>query len=404
MQGFEALANAAKQFSAGINMGFLYDPQRRLFGIGYLVGGPREFTSHYDLLASECRLASLVAIAKGDVPVEHWFALARPHASSAGGQTLLSWSGTMFEYLMPLLFTRTFANSLLDQACREAVRRQIEYGREKQVPWGVSESAYSALDANQIYQYRAFGVPALALKQGLDDDLVVAPYATMLALSIDPTARRTTSSGWRNSVWPVPWACTNRSISRGKASRDGDRGVVIYAYMAHHQGMSLAGAGQCTAPRRDAAAFPRRSAHSRRRIAAVRTHSDSFGSPWKSRTQVRQPIRPVATEEPAERTWKEETSLPRVHLQGNGRYSLMVTNSGGGYSRWNDFDLTRWRSDTTLRSVGQLPLYPRSAIGRSLGRGPSARWAADRAQRRLAFPRIAPSFTGGCPASKPFWK
>ena len=151
-----------------------------------MVGGPREFTSHYDLLASECRLASLVAIAKGDVPIEHWFALGRPHASSAGGQTLLSWSGTMFEYLMPLLFMRTFANSLLDQACREAVRRQIEYGREKKVPWGISESAYSALDSNQIYQYRAFGVPALALKQDLEDDLVVAPYATMLALSIDP--------------------------------------------------------------------------------------------------------------------------------------------------------------------------------------------------------------------------
>ncbi len=168
MQRFDALALAAKQFSAGINMGFLYDPQRRLFGIGYVVGGPREFTSHYDLLASECRLASLVAIAKGDVPIEHWFALGRPHVSSPSGQTLLSWSGTMFEYLMPLLFMRTFANSLLDRACREAVQRQIDYGREKSVPWGISESAYSALDSNQIYQYRAFGVPALALNPGMD--------------------------------------------------------------------------------------------------------------------------------------------------------------------------------------------------------------------------------------------
>ncbi len=128
--------------------------------MGYAVGGPVEFTSHYDLLASECRLASLVAIAKGDVPVEHWFALGRPRVSLPGGAVLLSWSGTMFEYLMPLLFTRTFANSLLDQACRDAVQQQIEYGHEKDVPWGISESAYSALDANQIYQYRAFGVPA----------------------------------------------------------------------------------------------------------------------------------------------------------------------------------------------------------------------------------------------------
>ena len=112
-------------------MRFLYDSSRRLFGVGYAVGGPVEFSSHYDLLASECRLASLVAIAKGDVPVEHWYALGRPRISLPGGAVLLSWSGTMFEYLMPLLFMRTFANSLLDHACREAVRQQIVYGHEK---------------------------------------------------------------------------------------------------------------------------------------------------------------------------------------------------------------------------------------------------------------------------------
>ena len=125
-----------RNWPRGINMRFLYDAARRLFGVGYAVGGPLEFTSHYDLLASECRLASLVAIAKGDVPVEHWFALGRPRSAASDGQVLLSWSGTMFEYLMPLLFTRTFANSLLDRACREAVERQIEYGREKTSPVG----------------------------------------------------------------------------------------------------------------------------------------------------------------------------------------------------------------------------------------------------------------------------
>src|SRR5450759_176871 len=136
-------------------MGFLYDPRRRLFGIGYQVGGPHEFTSHYDLLASECRLASLVAIAKGDVPVEHWYSLGRPRVTLPSGTALLSWSGTMFEYLMPNLFMRNFPNSLLDHASREAVRQQIDYGNDNRVPWGVSECAYGALDANQIYQYRA---------------------------------------------------------------------------------------------------------------------------------------------------------------------------------------------------------------------------------------------------------
>ena len=239
MRGFEALASSAKQFAAGVNMGFLYDPQRRLFGIGYLVGGPREFSSHYDLLASECRLASLVAIAKGDVPIDHWFALGRPHVSSAGGQTLLSWSGTMFEYLMPLLFMRTFANSLLDRACSLAVQRQIEYGREKQVPWGVSESAYSALDSNQVYQYRAFGVPALALKQGLTDDLVVAPYASMLALCIDPAGATGNLKRLEQLGLAGPMGLYESIDFTLQSKRDGDRGVVICAYMAHHQAMAL---------------------------------------------------------------------------------------------------------------------------------------------------------------------
>src|SRR6185369_14421364 len=131
------------------------------------------------------RLASLVAVAKNDVPANHWLALGRPYTMS-DGQVLLSWSGTMFEYLMPLLFTRNFRNSLLENACDAAVRSQIEYAEKRNVPWGISESAYSAIDIHRIYQYRAFGVPSLGLKRGLEDDLVVAPYATALALPVDP--------------------------------------------------------------------------------------------------------------------------------------------------------------------------------------------------------------------------
>ena len=183
-----ALMENAGRLADGINMRFLYDADRKLFGVGYAVGGPREFFSHYDLLASECRLASLVAIAKGDLPAEHWFALNRPYAWSSRSQTLLSWSGTMFEYLMPLLFTRTFSNSLLDYACRDAVQRQMAYGIDHGIPWGVSESAWSALDSHQIYQYRAFGVPALALNPVTEQDRVVSPYSTVLAMQVDPGA------------------------------------------------------------------------------------------------------------------------------------------------------------------------------------------------------------------------
>ena len=388
------LVGAVNRFAAGVNMGFLYDTQRRLFGVGYLVGGPREFSSHYDLLASECRLASLIAIAKGDVPIEHWPALGRPHVPGHGGQTMLSWSGTMFEYLMPLLFTRSFTNSMLDRACHAAVRRQIEYGREKGVPWGVSESAYSALDSNQIYQYRAFGVPGLALKHGLEDDLVVAPYATMLALLVDPLDAIENIKRLKDFGMGGPMGLYEAIDFTRESKRDGERGVVIYSYMAHHQGMSLLALDDIL----HGAAMQRRF-HDDLRIRAF--ESLLFERVPQARlpldeTQTSAPVvRPALNEEPAERAWKEDTAVPRVHLQGNGRYALMLTNSGGGYSRWNDFDLTRWRSDTTLDNWGSF-LYIRDVRSGEVwaaahqpvgGRSGTAvaRFSADRAefQRRV---------------------
>ena len=354
---FELLISQAKQLAAGINMGFLYDRRRRLFGIGYLVGGPLEFTSHYDLLASECRLASLVAIAKGDVPIAHWAALSRPLVHSAGHNALLSWSGTMFEFLMPLLFTRAFSNSLLSWACRQAVKLQIDYGREKSIPWGVSECAYSALDARQTYQYRAFGVPALALEQDLEEDLVVAPYATMLALLIEPRAaienlRRLEAAGLQG-----PMGLYESIDYTRQNQRDGEMGVVIYAYMAHHQGMSLLALDNVLHGR-----IVERRFHSDLRVRAIETllfeRIPITRSPLVEKQETFPPIRTAAADEPAERVWDEVSSVPRVHLQGNGSYSLMVTNSGTGYSRWKDFDITRWQSDTTLDPWGSF-LYLR---------------------------------------------
>jgi cellobiose phosphorylase len=395
VQDYEALGNSARQLSAGMNMGLLYDKNRRLFGIGYQVGSPLEFSSYYDLLASECRLASLVAIAKGDVPMEHWFALGRPHLRTGGGQTLLSWSGTMFEYLMPLLFMRTFANSLLDEACHEAVHKQIEYGEKNKVPWGVSESAYSALDANQVYQYRAFGVPSLALKQTLDGDLVVAPYATMLALAIDPAASAKNLRLLEEFGLLGPMGLYEAIDFTLQNKRGGDRGVVIYAYMAHHQGMTLLALDNLL----HRGVIERRF-HADLRVRAV--ESLLFERIPMVRVPLEEPrvdlpsIRPVTAEESAERAWKEDTYLPRVHLQGNMNYSLMVTNAGGGYSRWNNFDVTRWRSDTTLDPWGNF-LYIRDLksdvvwaaafhpVGGDQGTS-SARFSADRAEfhRRVA--------------------
>jgi cyclic beta-1,2-glucan synthetase len=394
LRGLEALAGAAARLAAGINMRFLYDSSRRLFGVGYAVGGPLEFSSHYDLLGSECRLASLVAIAKGDVPVEHWYALGRPRISLPGGAVLLSWSGTMFEYLMPLLFMRTFANSLLDDACRAAVRQQIAYANQKGVPWGISECAYGALDANQIYQYRDFGVPGLALKSGLEDDLVVAPYATMLALLIDPAAavanlKRLRASGFDGPMGPYESIDFNL-----ENTRNGERGVVIYAYMAHHQGMSLAALDDVLHHDVMVERF-----HGDVRVRAMESllfeRIPLTRPPAEAVEATKAPVRSAAEEEPADRLWSEDTATPRVHLQGNGRYALMVTNSGGSHSRWNEFDLTRWRSDTTLDRWGSF-LYIRDVrsdsvwsaalqpLGGQLNPAPpnatTVRFSADRAE------------------------
>ncbi len=383
------LSGDAHRFAEETKMRLLYDANRRLFGVGYAVGGPLEFNSHYDLLASECRLASLVAIAKGEVPVEHWRAMARPLASSHGGRTLLSWSGTMFEYLMPLLFTRSFSNSLLDHACRDALAQQIAYGHEKSVPWGVSEAAYSALDANQIYQYKAFGVPNLALKPGLEDDLVVSPYSSVLALTLDSEAAIDNLRRLATFDLDGPMGYYESIDFSRENSRDGKRGIVIYTYMAHHQGMSLIAL--------DAALHHdvmRNRFHRDVRIRAVESMLFERMPTTPLPEEEAQPSvirrRAISSDELPERTWKEDTPCPRVHLQGNGRYSLMVTSAGGGYSRSGDLDVSRWRSDSARDSWGSFVYIRdlRSAavwsatyqpVGGHLGTS-SATFSADRAE------------------------
>ncbi|MEO8096705.1 MAG: glucoamylase family protein [Acidobacteriota bacterium] len=351
IQKLESLALQASQFADGIDMGFLYDSGRRLFGIGYAVGNPVTFASHYDLLASECRLASLVSIAKGDIPIEHWFVLGRPRVSTPTRKALLSWSGTMFEYLMPLLFTEAFENTLLAHACDEAVEAQIVYGVQNGLPWGNSEAAYSALDGNKIYQYRAFGVPALALNPNADPGPVVTPYATVLALMVRPqeaceNLHRLESAGLAGAMGFY------ESIDYTRLHRAGDDkpGVPIFAYMAHHQGMSLVALNNTLNKN-----VVRRRFHADLRVRAV--ESLLFERVPIARVEAREIPRPrVAIESVAaqQRRWTKRTVLPRVHLNSNGRYSLMVTNSGGGYSRWKGFDITRWRSDAVQDRSGFL--------------------------------------------------
>ncbi|MEW5961687.1 MAG: glucoamylase family protein, partial [Chloroflexota bacterium] len=218
---------------------FLYDTSRGLLAIGYDAGERRRDPSCYDLLASEARLASFLLIAQGQVPQKHWFALGRLLTSHGGDVSLISWSGSMFEYLMPQLIMPSYENTLLEQTCKAAVSRQIEYGRQRAVPWGISESCYNATDATLVYQYRAFGVPGLGLKRGLGDDLVIAPYASALALTVMPLeACRNLQVQAANGFLGAYGFYEAIDYTPSRLPR-GKNHAIVHTFMAHHQGMSL---------------------------------------------------------------------------------------------------------------------------------------------------------------------
>ena len=234
----ENLARKCGEFAL-VDYDFLFDEARHLLTIGYNAGEHRPDPSYYDLLASEARLCSFVGIAQGQLPQESWFALGRLLTTAGGDPILLSWSGSMFEYLMPLIVMPTYENTLLDQTYRAAVARQIEYGTKRGVPWGISESGYNSIDARLNYQYRAFGVPGMGFKRGLADDLVIAPYASALALMVAPEEAclnlQTLAADGFEGEYGLYEAIdyTPSRVPRGQSN------VVVRSFMAHHQGMSL---------------------------------------------------------------------------------------------------------------------------------------------------------------------
>jgi cyclic beta-1,2-glucan synthetase len=353
----DELIAQSRELEEGMGLRFLYDEERRIFAVGYQVAERRLDTSFYDLLASEARLTSFLAIARGEVPVEHWWALSRPFGSAYGRLPLLSWSGTMFEYLMPLLFTQTHENSLLDRACYDAVRCQIGYARQNRVPWGISESAFSALDRNNVYQYRAFGVPALALKRGQDEDLVVAPYSAALALGVEPAAaiknlRRLANLG--DSALLSNYGYYEAIDYSRRTELDGAGGIIIHCYMVHHQGMSLLAYDNAL---HDNAM--RRRFHSDPRIRAteplLHEHIPEQILPTTGEAHEERPVRQtIATTGVPAVAQTPDIASPRTHLLSNGTCSVTVTNSGGGYLRWLDLDVTRWRADATCDVSGSF--------------------------------------------------
>mgnify|MGYP001574364078 CR=1 FL=1 len=340
---------------AETDLDFLYDPSRKLFSIGFLLEGHRRDPGYYDLFASEARVSSFLGIAQGKLPQEHWFALGRQLTAVDGAPALISWSGSMFEYLMPLIFMPVFENTLLDRTFHSAVLHQIRYGRRQGVPWGISESCYNLIDSQMNYQYRAFGVPELGLKQDLADDLVIAPYASVLALMVmpkDSCANLELMSrmgiigrfGFYESIDYTP----------GRVPQ-GHNYSVVRSFMAHHSGMNLLAINNVLLDDRMQKRFFS-DPEVRTSILLLQERVPVMRATLRQENRLLPAYERIARPEVREPVIQVYTNVhkpvPDVHLLSNGRYHVMLTSAGSGFSRWNNISLTRWREDITRDHMG----------------------------------------------------
>ena len=368
------LESTARSMALAMDFGFLFDRSRQLLSIGFLAPEGALDSNCYDLLASEARLASFFAIAKGDVAAKHWFRLGRAATPVAHGAALISWSGSMFEYLMPSLVMRAPAGSLLEQTNRLIVRRQIDYAAKLGLPWGVSESAYNARDLELTYQYSNFGVPGLGLKRGLGENRVIAPYATALAAMVDPRAAAANLARLAEVGAQGRYGFYDALDYTPARVPEGESVAIVRAFMAHHQGMTIVAIAD--------ALFDG--------VMRERFHAEPIVKASELLLQERMPrdvaaARPWAAEvksaagardvEPSggRRFATAHQATPATHLLSNGRYATMLTSAGSGYSRWGELALTRWREDATCDDFGSYLFIKdvRSGVAWSAGFQPS---------------------------------
>ena len=354
-----ALAADCERLAWAPDFDFLYHRKRHLFHIGYRVAEQQLDASFYDLLASESRLTSLLAIAKGEVPVRHWASLGRPFYAVGADVGLRSWSGSMFEYLMPTLILKEPYGSVLQGACHAAVMEQIAFARSEGVPWGISESAYAASDHTLAYQYAPQGVPRLALRRTPTDELVIAPYATALAAQITPHS-----------------ACSNFEVLEALAAR-GQYGFIealdyspgrqtekapftpVNTFMAHHQGMTIVALANVlfegVAQRWGMANAHIEAVASLLHETAPRELSTLYAPPAHPPALARQRRRQGQLREVLPGT----STLEPTHVLSNGRYSVTLRANGAGWSRWGQTGITRWRDDALRDAYGSF-FYVRS--------------------------------------------
>ncbi len=350
-----SLARLCERFLHEMDFHFLFDEKLKVLTIGYNVSEGQRDNAFYDLLASEARLASFVAIGTGDVPQEHWFRLGRQLTSVNAGRALISWSGTMFEYLMPLLVMRNYKGTLLDETYQTAVATQIAYGRRHSIPWGISESAYNARDLHLTYQYGPFGVPGLGLKRGLGENLVVSPYATMLAALIKPHAALSNLARLEREGARARFGFYEAIDYTPERLPRNQRYVIVRAFMTHHQGMSMVALDNML--------------HDN--VMQQRFHSEPLVQASELLLQERIPravpvvhargteLAPRHTEvtlaPPSMRRYgTPDVSSPATQLLSNGSYTVMFTTAGGGYSACKGIGVTRWREDATRDHWGSF--------------------------------------------------
>ena len=361
LERHQRIAQACTAQVEAMDFGFLFDERRHLFVIGYNVAENRLDGSYYDLLASESRLASFLAIARGTVPQEHWFHMGRGLTAVGLRSALISWSGTMFEYLMPLILMRRYPETLLDATYEAAVARQIAYGKERGVPWGISESAYNARDLAMNYQYRAFGVPGLGLKTGLGEDLVVAPYATLLALSVRPTEALSNLRVLIADGMFGLYGLYEAADYTPERLPPGQRRAIVRSYMVHHQGMGLLALANVLHDN-----VMQRRFHAEPIVQAAETllqeRVPQSRPVQKAREAAQEPQIAFATPPAPRQFTTPHTLVPYTHLLSNGRYSVMITTAGSGSSSFEDLAVTRWRSDVTCDNWGSF-IYVRDVRG-----------------------------------------
>jgi cyclic beta-1,2-glucan synthetase len=350
----ECITAEIDQIIEQTNFKSLYNDDERLFCLGCHIDSNQKDTTLYDLLASEARQASFVAIALGQIPVSHWFSLGRTMTVTGKWKTLLSWSGTMFEYLMPSLIMRTYRNTIWDSTYRGVVHRQRMYTDQYQVPFGISESGYYAFDYQLNYQYRAFGVPGLGLDRGLEMNLVVAPYATIMALPFAGQdgldALHKFENYHANGVYGYYEAVdfTTARLPKGQPYQ------VVQSYMAHHQGMSMLTLNNLLVDE----------------IMVNRFHADARIKAADLLLQERTPAKVALIEDPignyakftdfdkqlgqVERTYTKPTILPEVNVLSNKRMTSVNTNNGTGMLTWNGLAITRWKEDPVVTTSGAI--------------------------------------------------